>query len=70
MERLTERVGKSVVVKGCKTIFAAVVRKDASLANAIVRLTEYEDTGIAPAEIAFQMASSFFISDYSRAWPQ
>lgn len=51
MERMTERVGKSIVVKGCKTIFAAAVRKGASLANAIIRLAEYEDTGTTPVEI-------------------
>lgn len=45
MERLTERVGEYIRIKGCKTLYASEERKGAYLYNAIVRLAEYEDLG-------------------------
>lgn len=45
MERLTERVGEFIRIKGCKTLYASEERKGAYLCNAIVRLAEYEDLG-------------------------
>lgn len=43
MERLTERVGEFIRIKGCKTLYASEERKGAYLYNAIVRLAKYED---------------------------
>lgn len=51
MERLTERDGKYICIKGCTTHYADVERKGANHANAIVRLAAYEDTGLTPEEI-------------------
>ena len=51
MERLTERVGEFIRIKGCKTLYASEERKGAYLNNAIVRLAEYEDVGLEPKEI-------------------
>ena len=45
MERLTERVGEFIRIKGCKTLYGGKERKGAYLYNAIVRLAEYEDLG-------------------------
>lgn len=46
MRRLTERKGDGIIVLGCKSIFPAIKRKGAYLSNAILRLAEYEDTGL------------------------
>lgn len=43
MERLTERKDGYIKVKGCTTLYGDTERKGALLANAIVRLAEYED---------------------------
>lgn len=51
MERLTERVGEFIRIKGCKTLYASEERKGAYLYNAIVRLAKYEDVGLEPKEI-------------------
>lgn len=51
MERLTERVGKYIRIKGCSTLYASKERKGAYLCNAIVRLAEYEDVGLEPKEV-------------------
>lgn len=52
MERLTEIVeGKYIRIKGCKSVFDNKERKGAYMANAIVRLAAYEDTGKTPEEI-------------------
>nr|DAW55830.1 MAG TPA: hypothetical protein [Caudoviricetes sp.] len=51
MERLTERVGEFIRIKGCSTLYSDKKRKGAYLYNAIVRLAEYEDVGLEPKEI-------------------
>ena len=44
MEHLTEHIGAEFVyIKDCKTLYSNQERKDASVANAIVRLAAYED---------------------------
>lgn len=44
MERLTEHLGNSIFIRGCKTFYANEERKNAPASNAIVRLAAYEDT--------------------------
>lgn len=51
MDRLTERHGRYITVKGCKTIHYCIERKSAPASNAVVRLAAYEDTGLMPEEI-------------------
>lgn len=51
MERLTERVGNFIEVKGNKSLYSCEERKRAYLQNAIIRLCKYEDTGLTPEEI-------------------
>ena len=46
MRRLTERKGDGIIALGCRSIFPAIKRKGAYLSNAILRLAEYEDTGL------------------------
>lgn len=43
MERLTERSGYHIRIKGCKTLYPDWKRKGAYLNNAIVQLCAYED---------------------------
>lgn len=43
MERLTERSGYYIRIKGCKTFYPNWKRKGAYLNNAIVQLATYED---------------------------
>lgn len=50
MDRLTERIGDRVRIKGCETLYGPE-RKVAYLNNAVVRLAEYEDTMLTPEEI-------------------
>lgn len=51
MERLTERVGNYIQVKGNTSLYPSEERKKAYLQNAIIRLAKYEDTGLTPYEI-------------------
>lgn len=78
MERLTEIKDGYIKVKGCTTLYGDTERKGALLANAIVRLTKYEDmmerwgfSDIAEVERIFQMANAFGWKDemvkYKRA---
>lgn len=54
MERLTEHLGNSIFIRGCKTFYANEERKNAPASNAIVRLAAYEDT--MPLERAQELA--------------
>ena len=52
MERLTERFGgRYIAIKGCSTAYKDMERKGTPAANAVVRLSAYEDTGLTPDEI-------------------
>lgn len=51
MERLTRHYGHYVVIEGNKRVYPNTKRKGARINNAIVRLAEYEDTGLEPEEI-------------------
>lgn len=52
MERLTERLlNGGIRIKGCSTIYSGEERKGANALNAIVRLANYEDTGLMPEEV-------------------
>ena len=51
MERLSERCGDYIRIKGCSTLYADEERKGAYLNNAIVRLAVYEDTWMEPDDI-------------------
>lgn len=52
MERLTERLGNSVILNGCRTQYAASELPGQYTRNAIVRLSAYEDSGLTPEEVA------------------
>lgn len=52
MERLTERIGRTVRVKGCRTHHIASELPKQYTRNAIVRLAAYEDSGLTPEEVA------------------
>lgn len=51
MKRLTERQGKYVLIDGCRSLYPNNKRKGAYLNNAIIRLAEYEDTGLTPEDV-------------------
>mgnify|MGYP001106602380 CR=1 FL=1 len=57
MERITERVGDYVQVKGCKSLYPNTERPGAPASNAIVRLAAYEDIGKSPEEIVEILAA-------------
>lgn len=48
MERLTERFGNYIRIKGNKSLYGSVEKNRAYLQNAIIRLAAYEDTGLEP----------------------
>lgn len=52
MDRLTERYGRYIRIKGNTSLYLNEERKSAPLQSAIVRLATYEDTGLMPEEIA------------------
>ncbi len=58
MERLTERYGDLIRIKGFKTLYGNTERRSAPAANAIVRLAAYEDTLRTPDEIKVLIAAS------------
>lgn len=51
MERLSERCGDYIRIKGCSALYANEERKGAYLNNAVVRFADYEDTGMEPEQI-------------------
>lgn len=51
MERLSERCGDYIRIKGCSALYANEERKGAYLNNAVVRFADYEDTGMEPDDI-------------------
>lgn len=51
MERLTERIRGCIKIKGCTTVYGDKMRKGAYMSSAIVRLSEYEDTGLSPGAV-------------------
>lgn len=57
MERITERVGDYVQIKGCKSLYPNAERPGAPASNAIVRLAAYEDIGKSPEEIVEMLAA-------------
>lgn len=51
-ERLTEHCHNQYIrIKGCRSLFDDVERKNAPMSSAIARLAAYEDTGWSPEEI-------------------
>lgn len=56
MERITERAGDYIQIKGCKSLYKDEKRHAAPASSAIVKLAAYEDTGFEPEEIMSRMA--------------
>lgn len=51
MERLTERIFREILIKGCARYFKNEEQDGAYLKNCIVRLSAYEDSGLTPEEV-------------------